>query len=261
MQEKARAVKRHIISMSYRSKTAEIGSALSIADILTALYFSVLKIHPKKPEDPKRDRFILSKGHGSAALYATLALRGFFPEKNLDGYRKDNGTLHGHPCRDAAPGIEVSTGSLGHGLSIGAGVGLALRKDVPQARVFVLVGDGECNEGSIWEAAMFIATHGLTNVITIVDDNNFQGFGASAKVHTMDIARKFESFGFEVRKVDGHNLAALAKVLSKKPGKKPVVIIAKTVAGKGIPKIENTLLAHYYIPDEATYTEAIKKLA
>lgn len=253
-------IRRHIIEMSYRSKTAEIGSALSIADILAVLYFKILRINPKTPHDPKRDRFILSKGHGSAALYAALGVRGYFPEKDLERYRVDRGRFHGHPCRDAAPGIEVSTGSLGHGFSIAAGIGLALKKDKLNSKVYVLIGDGECNEGSIWEAAMFIASHRLTNIIAIVDDNNFQGFGKTSDIHTMDIAKKFKAFGWEVRHANGHNHASLVKALTKKVGLRPTVIIAKTIAGKGISKIEKTLLAHYYIPDEKTYTEAISKL-
>ncbi len=248
--EKSDIVKHHIIEMSHASKTGEVGSALCISDILTTLYFDVLKINPLKPEDPKRDRFILSKGHGAAALYAVLALGGYFPESELKKYRIDGGRFHGHPSKGVAPGIEVSTGSLGHGLSIGAGMAISLKKDHPETRVFVLVGDGECNEGSIWEAAMFASTHNLLNLTVIVDDNGFQGFGKTKEIHKMDIAAKFKSFGWEVRKVDGHNNADLKEVLNKKAGKSPVVVIAKTTAGKGIKKIENTLLAHYFIADE-----------
>jgi len=243
-------VKRHIIEMSYASRTGEIGSALCISDILTTLYFNILKVKPSKPEDPKRDRFILSKGHGAAALYSVLAVRGFFPEFELTKYRIDGGRFHGHPSKGVAPGIEVSTGSLGHGLSIGAGMAVSLKKDSPGSKVFVLVGDGECNEGSVWEAAMFISTHSLVNLITIVDENGFQGFGKTREIHKTNYEAKFKSFGFEVRKVNGHDHKKIQAALSKKVSKKPVVVIAKTVAGKGIKKIENTLLAHYFIADD-----------
>lgn len=256
----SKKARKYVIEMSYRSKSAELGSGLSISDILTVLYFSILHVNPKKPDDPKRDRFILSKGHGSAALYAVLGLKGYFPEADALKYRVDEGRFHGHPCRDAAPGIEVSTGSLGHGLSIAAGIALALQREKSKSRVWTLIGDGECNEGSIWEAAMFVATHKLTNVTAIIDDNSFQGFGKSSEVHPMNLPKIFESFGWEVRTVDGHDLGAIEKIFSQPVGAKPVVIIAKTIAGKGIPKIENTLLAHYYIPDEETYKDAISKL-
>lgn len=253
-------VRNHIIDMSFRSKTAETGSALCISDILTVLYFNILKIDPKKPNDKNRDYFILSKGHGAAALYATLAERGFFPVKRLEKYRLDNGTFHGHPSKGIAPGIEVSTGSLGHGLSIGAGIALSHKKEFPKSRIFVLIGDGECNEGSIWEAIMFASTHKLNNLIVIVDENGFQGFGETSKIHKMNLENKFKAFGWKVLKADGHKHKELRKVLSESIKQdKPTVVIAKTIAGKGLPQIENTLLAHYYIVDEKAHKKHYAK--
>ncbi len=251
----AKAIQKHTIDMAYRSKTGELGSALSISDILTVLYFRILRIDPKKPKDPKRDWFILSKGHGAASLYATLAMRGFFPLKKLLGYRTDGGTLHCHPCSFAEPGIEVSTGSLGHGFSIAAGIALALKDK--KNKVFVLLGDGECNEGSVWEAAMFAVSNKIHNLIAIIDDNKFQGFGKTSEVHNMDLAKKFSSFGWKVLKVNGHDLKALEKTLKEaSKSTKPAVVIADTVSGKGVPHIENTLLAHYHVLTDKTYKES-----
>ncbi|HBD25112.1 MAG: hypothetical protein A2566_02245 [Candidatus Zambryskibacteria bacterium RIFOXYD1_FULL_40_13] len=247
-------IRSHVVDMSYRSKTAEIGSALCISDILTVLYFNILNINPKKPKDEKRDYFVLSKGHGAAALYATLAERGFFPTNKLEKYRVNDGIFHGHPSRGSAPGIEVSTGSLGHGLSIGTGIALTLKKENPKVRVFVLVGDGECNEGSIWEATMFASTHKLNNLVAVIDDNGFQGFGKTREIHKMNLEQKFKSFGWKVLKTDGHNHSQLKKTLTEARNQsKPTVVIAKTIAGKGIPHIEHTLLAHYYVVDEKTH--------
>lgn len=246
--------------MAYRSKSGEVGSALCISDIIAVLYFRVLKINPKKPAADDRDRFILSKGHGGSALYATLALRGFFPKNRLRGYRQDGGTFHLHPCSSVASGIEVSTGSLGHGLSIGAGIALAMKTECPSRKVFVLLGDGECNEGSIWEGAMFAATHNLNNLVAIVDENKFQGFGETKQVHSMDLVKKWSAFGWDVFRSAGHDLEKLERTIIKaKQSPHPAVVLADTVSGKSIPKIENTLLAHYFVPDRETYLTHVKK--
>jgi len=249
-----------IIEMSYRSKSGHIGSAFSIVDILTVLYFRVMNISPKRPEDPGRDRFILSKGHGASALFATLALRGFFPIKELKRYRINKGRFHGHPCKGTAPGIEISTGSLGHGLSIGAGMALALKKTKPKVKIFVLLGDGECQEGSVWEAAMFSFTHNLKNLIVIVDANNFQAFGKTSKISTRPLSLIWKGFGWQVMHCDGHNEKSIAQSLfAARKASRPTVIIAKTISGKGIPSIENTLEAHYHVLDEKEYLK-IKKI-
>jgi transketolase len=217
-----------------------------------------MRIDPEKPKHPNRDRFILSKGHGAAALYATLALRGFFPEKMLHGYRVSKGTFHGHPSKDMAPGLEVSTGALGHGLSIGVGMAYALKNT--KSKVYVLVGDGECNEGSIWEAALSAGALRLSNIVAIIDDNKFQGFAASKEKNPFDLAAQWRSFGWDVIRVDGHQTSAIEKAFNRaSKAKKPTVVIADTVAGKGIPAIEHTLGAHYYVPNESDVA-ALKRI-
>jgi transketolase len=252
--ELSKKIKELIIELAYKSHSGEVGSALCISDIIATLYFRVMNVDPKNPEDLSKDHFILSKGHGASALYITLALKGYFPKKLLQGYRIDGGTLHLHPCSSVAPGVEVSTGALGHGLPIAAGMALGLKTSHPKSKVFVLVGDGECNEGSNWEAVMFASTHNLSNLITIVDNNGFQGFGETKVVHSIDLGKAFKSFGWQVLKANGHDLGDLEKVMSQaKEAKKPTVIIADTVNGKGIPEIENTLKAHYYSPDHKVY--------
>lgn len=250
MKNKGVQVRRLVMEMSHRSRSGETGSSLSISDMLAVLYFKIMRINPKKPNDPNRDRFILSKGHGAAALYATLALRGFFPLKTLFGHRMNGGAFHGHPSKGAAPGIEVSTGSLGHGLSIGVGMAYALKGT--KSKVYVLIGDGECNEGSIWEAALSAGALRLPNIIAIVDENKFQGFGAAKGNNPFDMVKQWSAFGWNVLRVDGHDVRALETVLRKAAqAARPFVVIADTVAGKGVPAIENTLKAHYYVPDAA----------
>lgn len=242
-------VRQLVIEMSHRSRSGETGSSLSISDLLAVLYSKILRINPKKPNDPNRDRFVLSKGHGAAALYAVLALRGFFPQKMLLGHRMNGGAFHAHPSRGAAPGIEASTGALGHGLSVGVGMAYAL-KDT-KSKVYVLVGDGECNEGSIWEAALSAGALRLPNIIAIVDENKFQGFGVSRENNPFDKEKQWRAFGWDALRVDGHDARAIEKALrTAAKAKKPFVVIADTVSGKGVPAIEDTLAAHYYVPDE-----------
>ncbi len=258
--ELSKLLQKDILDMAFNSKTGHIGSAFSISDILTVLYFGVMNIRPEQPLWSDRDYFILSKGHAAAALYAVLARRGFFSPDLLAEYRIDGGKLHGHPCRDAAPGIELSTGSLGHGLSVGAGIALAILNKTP-GRVFVLLGDGECNEGVVWEAAMFASTQRLTNLIAIVDRNKFQGFDAAGAVDLMPLEEKWRAFGWDVQTVNGHDTVALtaafeAAKINTTTGC-PSVIIADTVAGKGIAEVENTLLAHYYVPTEQSYKDIL----
>ena len=240
-------VKEHVIAMSYRAQTGETGSALCISDILVALYFSIMTVFPNEPKSFHRDRFVLSKGHGAAALYATLALRGFFSEDLLQKFRTNGGIFHGHPCSEAASGIEASTGSLGHGLSIGAGMALALKQS-KNLFVWVLVGDGECNEGMIWEAAQFIGTRQLSNIKVIVDRNGWQGFGPLSETNRLPLEEQWKAFGFQVDVCDGHDYEKLVPALIKaKHSNQPHVVIADTISGKGIPHIENTLGAHYFV--------------
>lgn len=247
MRELGHKVRQHVVEMSFLSQSGETGSALCISDLLVALYFHILNIYPEDPTHPKRDRFILSKGHGAAALYATLALRGFYPESYLKKFKTNGGIFHGHPCREAVPGIEASTGSLGHGLSIGLGMALAL-KQVKDVAVWVLVGDGECNEGMIWEAAQFIGTHKLSNIKVIIDRNRWQAFGPLSETNRMRLEDEWRAFGFEVDVCDGHDSNNLIQAFGKaKQSHQPHVLIADTIAGKGIRQIENTLAAHYFV--------------
>lgn len=254
----ASKIKSLSIDMSYKSKTGHLGSALSISDILTVLYFKVMNIDPKKPKDPKRDRFILSKGHGVASLYATLALRGFFPIEELDKYRTTGGRFHGHPCFESTEGIEVSSGSLGHGLSIGAGMALSLKQLGKKSKVYVLMGDGECQEGSVWEAAMFSFTHKLNNLIAIVDANGFQGFGKTKEIQSRPLASMWRGFGWKVINCNGHDTVSITKsLLTAQKSTTPSIIIAKTISGKGVPLIANSLRAHYHILKDDEYQKVV----
>ncbi len=257
----ARDMRRLVVEMSYRSHTAHLGPSLGIVDLLAVLYFRILNVDPESPKDPARDRFILSKGHAATALYAALAVKGFFPAEELARYCVDGGRFHGHPCMHAGPGIEVSTGSLGHGLSVAAGMAYGLRKRGIKNNVVTLLGDGECNEGSVWEAAMFGATHGLSNLTVVIDANRFQGFGVAADVHHADLARMWAGFGWEVVECDGHALRDVETAFRGAIADgRPSVVIARTVSGKGVHAVEDTLRAHYEILDDAGYVRAREDL-
>jgi transketolase len=259
-EDASRRIKKLVYDVIHQTKSHHIGSILSCLDIVTVLYFAIMNIDPKDPGMKLRDRFILSKGHAGMAQYAVLAVRGYFPEVVLDDFGKDGTKISTHPDKDCLPGVEISTGSLGHGLSIGVGAALAAKQDDLPSRVFVLMSDGECNEGSIWEAAMFAGHHQLDQLTLIVDKNGLQAFGTTDEILNLDlIAQKFESFGWSVKTVDGHNIPDLISVFefSSLEKGRPTVIIANTVKGKGIPSIENTLHAHYTLLDDALYQEAL----
>lgn len=256
----SRGIRSHVLNMALRSKTSHLGPSLCIADILAVLYFRILDIRPEDPNWAERDRFILSKGHAAASLYAAMALRGYFPAEELHKYCVDGGRFHGHPCRHAAPGIEFSSGSLGHGLSAAVGMALGLA-GTTNAKVYALLGDGECNEGSVWEAAMFAATHQLSNIVAIIDANKYQGFSATHDIDRMDLAKKWEAFGWRALEVNGHDLGELeAQLRIAKESKEPTVVIAHTISGKGMRTIEDTLLAHYQVPDQAAVDLALREL-
>ncbi|NQU75562.1 MAG: transketolase [Planctomycetes bacterium] len=247
----ARRIRARSLRMVHEARASHIGACLSIADLLAVLYSQTLRVDPVNPNRPDRDRFILSKGHAAAVLYAVLAERGFFPARLLRQYCKDGSIFAGH-CSHAVPGVEVSTGSLGHGLSIGAGMALAARRDKFATRVFVLTGDGECNEGSIWEAALFAGHHRLDNLVAIVDHNGLQGFGKTEDVlNPSPLAEKWRAFGWCAVEIDGHDHAQIGKVLSEVPAEcgKPTAVIAETVKGKGVGFMENQLAWHYRSPD------------
>jgi transketolase len=224
-----------------------IGSTLSLIEILRVLYDDVLRFDAKNPRWKERDRCVLSKGHGCIALYAILADKGFFPMEELDRFCRKDGILGGHPEFGKVPGVEASTGALGHGLSIGIGLALAARAEKRDSKVFVVMGDGEINEGSVWEAAMCAGKHRLSNLTAIVDYNKIQSAGFTRDIQPLEpLADKWRAFNFEVAEVDGHDVAALRKVLAKPlSGDKPTAIICHTVKGKGIPFAENDPKWHH----------------
>ncbi len=272
----ASEVRREILAMAYRAQSAHTGGALSVVEILVALYFGgVLRIDPKKPDDNKRDRLVFSKAHDAKALYAVLALRGFFPKKLLVGYELDGGRLHGHNVRGSVPGIEVSTGSLGHGLPMGVGIAFAVQKNVygstnhkfrtinPSPRVFVIMSDGECQEGTTWEAALLASQHKLDNLVVIVDYNKLQGFGFVKEVADLEpFADKWRSFGWAAREIDGHDLDEMIAVCRQLPFKKgkPSVIIAHTIKGKGgVDKHVGQVSSQYKPPTKEEFEKLIKQ--
>jgi transketolase len=264
LEETAREIRKNVLKMTFKSQTSHIGSSLSCIEILAVLYFKILKTDIKNPFSEKRDRFILSKGHAVASLYSTLAQKGFFPLKELDYYCKDGKKMPGHSTKRSMPGVEVTTGALGHGLPIATGMALALKKDKRSQRVFVLMSDGECDEGSNWEAALFAGHHKLDNLTSIIDYNKLQAFGRTNKVLNLEpLAKKWEDFGWQVKEVDGHNLEDLEKNLSKIPFKKgkPSLLIAHTVKGKGVSFMENKLEWHYKNLDQKLLEKALKELS
>ena len=262
IREFAGNIRLHAIRMISQSGASHLGGNFSMAEIVAVLYGAILHVDPKNPSSPNRDHFVLSKGHAAAGLYAALAEKGFFPMEWLDSFYGDGAKLSGHITKHI-PGIDISTGSLGHGLSIGTGFALAGKKSGRSYRSFVLLSDGECNEGSTWEAVMFAAQHRLDNLVSIVDYNKMQALGPTAEIIDMEpFVEKWESFGWETQEVDGHDVAQLFNVLSKIPlqNGKPTCVIAHTIKGKGVSFMENELLWHYRTPKGKEYETAIEEL-
>lgn len=255
-----RQVREHILHESRRANVGHIGSALSIADIIAALYGGILRIGA--PDDPDRDRFVLSKGHAALAFYAALALRGWIDEADLATYCGEDSLLGVHPEHEL-PGVDFSTGSLGHGLAIGAGAALAARKRGSARRAVVLISDAELNEGSTWEAAMFAAHHRLDNLYVIVDANGQQAFGLTRDVLAIEnIAERFAAFGWNVATVDGHDPAALrAAFESESPGNRPRAIVARTVFGHGVSFMQAGIKWHYWPMSADEYAAALREIA
>ena len=259
----ARDIRKDTLRMIADAKSCHVGSCFSCIDILTALYFHSLRINTQNPLWPQRDRFIMSKGHGVAALYVTLAKRGFCSPDVLQHYAKDGSLLAGHVTCTAMPGIEASTGSLGHGLSIGVGMALALKKDQPQSKVYVLLSDGECDEGSTWEAALSAGHFRLDNLVAIVDYNKIQSYGAVAEVMGLEpFADKWRAFRFAVKELDGHDIPALIAAFDSLPLQrgKPTLILAHTTKGKGVSFMENKMEWHYHTPTMQQVDLAIEEL-
>lgn len=262
LQLKAKQVRKGVLDMVYVSKAGHVGGSMSSIDILTTLYYKVLNIDPKKFSDPDRDRFILSKGHIAESLYYILGDKGFFDKGKLKTYSQYGSTLIGHP-NNKNNGVEVNTGSLGHGLPVAVGMALAGKRDNKNYRVFTLMGDGEQAEGSVWEGAMAAANYKLDNLIGIVDRNGLQISGTTEEVMALDnLKDKWASFGWEVVEVDGNNIDELLKVFSNVPAKKdkPTMIIAKTIKGKGISFMENVAKWHHGVLTEEQYNQAVKEL-
>ncbi len=262
--EHARLIRKDSVTMSYESKTSHVGCALSFADILSALYFVVANVDPKNPTANDRDRIILSKGHAVVGLYAALAERGFFPKEKLNEYCRPGSTLASHIVYGAVPGAETSGGSGGHGLPIACGMAVALRNQNFKSRVFVLSGDGELEEGSAWEAALFAGFHKLSNITLIVDQNNLQdgtdGLHVSEILNLAPLDGKFRSFGWDVEVVDGHDFNSLIPALSK-ISDRPRAVIAKTVKGKGVSFMEGLGVWHGKVPSDEQYVQAMKELS
>lgn len=258
----ARELRFEIFSMSHRAQSAHLGGALSCVDLLAALYWTRLKIDPLHPADPSRDRLVFSKGHAVSALYATLAKRGFFPEAELLRYNEEKGRLSEQPMPGCVPGVEWATGSLGHGLGVGIGMAVAGRVQGHDYSVYVVMGDGECQEGSVWEAAMLAPRLKLGNLVVLVDFNKWQAIGRSDEIMAMSpFGAKWEAFGWAAREIDGHDAAQVAEALqTPRPAGQPLAIVAHTVKGKGISFVEDDNNWHYRAPNAGEVEKARAEL-
>lgn len=247
----AKRLRGHSLRMISNAKTSHIGSCLSVADILAVLYGRVLHIDPRRPDWPDRDRLIMSKGHAAAVTYAAVAEAGFMAADRLEGYARNGSQLYGHVTHTGVPGIEFSSGSLGHGLPVGAGMALSARRSGASWRVFVVMSDGECDEGSNWEAILFAGHHKLDNLTILIDYNKIQSLDFVDKTLKLEpLADKLRAFGWSAREVDGHDVAALSSALETLPHAdgKPTAIIAHTIKGKGVSYMEGKVLWHYRPP-------------
>lgn len=261
--ELAWRIRRHGIEMTHLSGGSHIGSILSVADIVAVLYADVANVDPSDPRKADRDRVILSKGHAGASIYAALAEKGFFEVPELATHYADGSRLSGHVSHKGVPGVEFSTGSLGHGLSVAAGMAYAAKKDGKTHRVFVILGDGECDEGAVWEAALVANHYGLGNLVAIIDRNRMQSLLDTEHTIALEpFADKWRVFGWNTIEVDGHNHAELRQALDGCPSSaKPTVVIAETTKGKGISFMENDILWHYRFPHEGEeYDDAVAEL-
>jgi len=264
LEQMARLVRARVIENSHKTQTPHLGSCLSCVDILVAAYFAVLKIDPEKPTDENRDRFILSKGHAAPALFQVLAQRGYFPVSMLDTYGEDGGIFAEHPPTPShLAGIEAATGSLGHGFPMGLGMALAARIRGMDYKVLALVSDGECNEGSVWEAAMLAASQRMENLAVVVDFNKWQATGRSESIMALNpFVDKWRAFGWSASEIDGHDMGELVRRLRNLPdgSGKPVAIVAHTVKGKGVSFMEDDNNWHYRIPNESEVRMAKQEL-
>ena len=263
LENKAKQIRKGIIEAVYSANSGHPGGSLSIADILAVLYFNEMNVNPKNPKWEERDRLVLSKGHCSPALYSALSQKGFFNKEELKTFRNINSNLQGHPDMNKASGVDMTTGSLGQGLSCANGMAIAGKLDKKDYRVYCILGDGEIEEGQIWEAAMSASKYRLDNLCVIVDNNNLQIDGTIEEVmSSYPIDEKFKSFGFEVINIDGNNIQQIIQALEKAKNtkNKPTAIIAKTTKGKGVSFMENQVTWHGKAPSEQEYNLAMKEL-
>ncbi len=262
LEKKAIEIRKRVFQLIYEAKTGHTGGALSATDMMTALYYSVMNVDANEPEKADRDRFILSKGHSVEPLWCILADKGFIDEEELATFSTFGSRLIGHP-NNKVPGIEMNTGSLGHGLSVASGMALAAKMDETDVRVFTIMGDGEQAEGSVWEGAMFAAHYGLDNLVAMIDRNGLQISGTTEEVMSLEpFGDKWRAFGWNVVAVDGNDMAQLVEALSpeKAVKGKPTLIIANTVKGKGISFVENQPAWHHKVPTEEQYLQGIDEL-
>jgi transketolase len=264
LQAQAREIRLDILEMIYTVQSGHPGGSLSATDIVTALYFHFMGVDPHHPDWPDRDRFILSKGHACPVLYATLARKGFFPVEELHTLREINGRLQGHPDMNKTPGLDMSTGSLGQGLSAGVGIALGLKLDGRKSHVYVMLGDGELNEGQIWEAALSASKYHLDNLIAILDYNNLQLDGTCDVVMPIEpLVDKWYAFNWQVFEMDGHNMGEIIETIQRAQEVKgyPSIIIAQTIKGKGVSFMENECDWHGKPPDDQQYQQALAELS
>ena len=261
---KSRELKAVCIRLAHAGKEGHLNGALSSMDPLIALYYGFLSIDPQNPKATDRDRLLFSKGHACTSLYAILADRGFFPKDWLSKYATNDGPLPSHPCIHALPVLETSAGSLGHGLGVATGIAYSLKLRKQQGRVVALISDGECNEGSTWEAAMFAATHKLSNLVVVVDYNGIQSVGKTRDLMgpPESVAAKFRAFGWETKQTNGHDIPGMINVLGQVPfsGACPSALICETRAGSGVSFMEDQVLWHYRVPSEDDLTRAMQEL-
>lgn len=263
LQKSAITIRKSIIEGTFNAKSGHPGGSLSIADIMAYLYMYKLNVDPKNPQMPNRDRFVLSKGHTAPALYGALALRGFFPQDEIKTLRKADSKLQGHPSMHMTPGVDMSTGSLGQGISVAVGMALGAKLSNAGNRVYTVLGDGEIEEGQVWEAAMFAAAKKLDNLVAVIDNNNLQIDGTIEEVNSpYPIDKKFEAFGWNVICIDGHNFDEIDDAFSSAETckNKPTAIIAKTVKGRGVSFMENQCGWHGKAPNAEQYEQAMAEL-
>lgn len=258
-------IRRNGLEMTHLSRGSHIGSVFSVAEIIAVLYASVLNVDPKEPKKPDRDRLILSKGHAGSAVYAALAETGFFPVEQLKTHYANGSILSGHVSHKGVPGVEVSTGSLGHGLGVGVGMALGAKMDGAQWRTYVVLGDGECDEGSVWEAALQAAQYKLDRLVAVIDYNHMQSLATVDETLRLEpFEQKWKDFGWNALSVNGHDTEALQKAFDwakeNAGSRKPSVILAHTVKGKGVSFMENDILWHYRTPQGEEYDAALKEL-